>query len=90
MFTIGQWRNYEDLEECLTLNELIESYIGLQKGNDRLIENMAKMWGATPNESTKLNFDQKNSEPQDIVSNPVEAVGGDKFGVGFGLGHTEI
>lgn len=88
MFTIGRWDNYEHLEECLTIDELIESYIGLQKGNDRLIENMARMWGATPKEDDRLELGK--SEPKDIVEAPVSAPGGEKFGVGFGLGHTEI
>lgn len=44
------------------------------------------MWGATPKEEPE--FDKK--DVKDIVTNPVKAKGGEKFGVGFGLGHAEL
>lgn len=88
MFTIGQWRNFEDLEECLTLDELVETYIGLRESDNRIIEGMARMWGV---EMQSGGIDQQEEdEIRDIVSSPVQDSSGEQFGVGFGLGHMEI
>lgn len=47
VFTIvGQWRNYDDLEECLCLDELIDSYNSIVERENRQMEFQAKIQGA--------------------------------------------
>jgi hypothetical protein len=56
VFMLGQWRNYDDLEECLTLDELTVTFNALVERDNRNMEFQARLQGvemADEPESTK-------------------------------------
>lgn len=83
------------MEECLTIDELIETYLGIMKQENRLFKTFARVMGADVKDDDDdfgrvVNNLKKENEAKDIVSAPIQAKGGEKFGIGFGLGHTEV
>jgi hypothetical protein len=61
VFLLGRWKNYDDLEESLTLNELIETYAAKFEAENRIIEAHVKIAGGTI-EKPKLESDTEPKE----------------------------
>lgn len=90
---MGAWETYDELEESLTIQELMETYVGMMEQHNRFVKSMARLMGAEVKEDSKSDFDRvlerARSEEEDIVSRPIKTKSGDQFGIGFGLGYEE-
>jgi hypothetical protein len=71
---LGAWKSYVELEENLTLSELIELYSGILNSKMEDFKNMARANGATINEEQKGGDDQATSFA-DIISRVKERAG---------------
>lgn len=93
MFLLGQWRNYDDLEECLTIDELTTTYAAiLGKENDRMMFQAkiagAEIQGEQSQEKSGGLAAYMEEREQEMRQN--KAVSGQKVDFGQGLGYRVI
>ena len=103
VFQIGAWKSFDDLEECLTLEELFESYKGIIDRDNR---NAEAMFGADDSSlpvgdhsggGSSTAFDQIRNKikpergPKDITEvGQITDQSGAKFGIGAGIGYKKV
>lgn len=73
----------------------METYLAMKEQHNNQMRDMARMWGADVESSSgESDFDRiaRNiqGENEDITQSPIRAKGGESFGVGFGLGYSEV
>lgn len=91
VFRLGNWKNYDDLEEHLTLEELIETYSAIIDEQNRQQRNLARMMGAKISEPEEFGAREPGKYSPDIVTNPIKhAKSGDIFGINNGIGYEVI
>jgi len=99
VFLLGNWKNYEELEESLSMPELIQTFKSMQKTEEEKRKFLASLQGVN------LNGEEKTEGPtfediqrralgidasgDDVVSlqGPLAAKQG--FGIGLGLGYSK-
>jgi hypothetical protein len=99
VFLLGNWKNYEELEESLSMPELIQTFKSMQKTEDEKRKFLASLQGVD------LNTEEKKEGPtfediqrralgieasaDDVVSlqGPLAVQQG--FGIGAGLGYSK-
>lgn len=98
VFLLGNWRNYEELEDNLSMPELVQTFKAMQKTESEKREFLAMIQGVTLNGSKEEEgptFDDIrrralgiNASADDVVSlqGPMAAEAG--FGIGEGLGYV--
>jgi len=100
LFLLGHWKNYEDLEENLSMPELINTFKAIQKTEDEKRRFLASIQGVDlkgEDEETKKGptFEDIRrkalgikANAEDVVSlqGPLAREAG--FGIGAGLGYT--
>lgn len=87
MAYVGAWKNYDELEECLTLDELLELYKGAVEEEARRTNNTAKAFGAEgleldlglPDDNSSTDEEQQEAEDtlSSIFSRASDRVGKD-------------
>ena len=99
VFLLGNWKNYDELEDNLSMPELIQTFKSMQKTEEEKRKFLASLQGINLNEETKEEgptFDDIrkralgiNASADDVVSlqGPYAAEAG--FGIGAGLGYSK-
>jgi hypothetical protein len=59
VFLLGTWKNYEELEYSLTLDELLDIYKGIVERETRQTKTQARLMGVEPLE------DDEETEPEE-------------------------
>lgn len=91
MFLLGQWRNYDDLEECMTLDELTTTYSAILEKENKRMEFEAKIAGAElKNESNSSGGLKEYMRQKEQEMREAKAVAGQTADFGAGIGHTVI
>lgn len=93
----GAWKNFHDLEDSLTLEELSELYdIAVEKQN-RLFQVLAKVNGIDVEEETSVNSSKKRipmssdeAERMSMNENKFIKSGEDLSGFQYGLGYETV
>lgn len=67
MFLLGQWRNFEELEEWLTLDELFEAFNALTEKENRRMEFEARLAGAEMKGESNKNSRQADTDKSSLV-----------------------
>ena len=75
---MGNWKNYDELEENLSIDELIYTLNAYRKRQGEEHKFMAALQGV----------DLSDNEPVDITDMTPSQVVSSGFGVGMGLGHS--
>jgi len=88
VFLLGRWKNYDELEECLTFEELTAIINALREKEARENRFMAAIQGIDLEESSDTAPEQKDLG--DIKSVQGYAAAQEGFGIGMGLGYMEI
>jgi hypothetical protein len=99
VFLLGNWKNYEELEESLSMPELIQTFKSMQKTEEEKRKFLASLQGVN------LNGEEKTEGPtfEDIQRRAlgIDASGDDVvslqgplatqqgFGIGVGLGYSK-
>ncbi len=80
MFLLGNWKSYDELEEQLSIDELLATLNSFRKQKREDQKFLAALQGV----------DLSESEPADITDlsgyNAAEA----GFGIGMGIGHSKV
>ena len=84
MFLLGRWKNYEDLEASLTIDELIATINALREKEDRDRKFLAAINGIDLDEEATPAPD---GDITDLRGFQAQQEG---FGIGLGLGYMEI
>lgn len=88
MFLLGRWKNYDELEECLTFEELTAIINALRDKEARENRFMAAIQGIDLDENDTTAPGQKDLGDIKNVNGYVAAQEG--FGIGMGLGYGEL
>lgn len=78
VFTLGVWKNFEELESSLTLNELLELYSSIKKQEMRQLKMHLKAQGANVevfNDEESKSDDDKD-KPKTAMDFLQETIGG--------------
>jgi hypothetical protein len=75
---LGNWKNYEELEENLSIDELIHTLNAYRKRQSEDQKFFAALQGV----------DLSDKEPENITEMTPSQVVSSGFGVGMGLGHS--
>lgn len=98
VFLLGNWRNYEELEDNLSMPELIQTFKSMQKTEDEKRKFLASLQGVDLNESntegpTFEDVRRKalgiNATGDDILSLQGQFATEAGFGIGQGLGYVQ-
>jgi hypothetical protein len=99
VFLLGNWKNYEELEESLSMPELIQTFKSMQKTEEEKRKFLASLQGVNLNgeektEGSTFEDIQRralgiDASADDVVSlqGPLAAQQG--FGIGAGLGYSK-
>ena len=100
VFLLGNWKNYEELEESLSMPELIQTFKSMQKTEEEKRKFLASLQGVNLNgeeektEGPTFEDIQRralgiDASADDVVSlqGPLAAQQG--FGIGAGLGYSK-
>jgi hypothetical protein len=88
VFLLGRWKNYDELEECLTFEELTAIINALREKEARENKFMAAIQGIDlDEESTSASGQRDLGDIKDVQGYSAAQEG---FGVGFGLGYGEL
>ena len=99
MFLLGHWKNYEELEENLSMPELIKTLEAMHKKEERDKKFTASLQGVNleeePEESNSFEDIQRKvagieTSGDDIVSLQGQFAARAGFGIGMGLGYNKI
>ena len=66
---LGQWKNYDDLEEALTLNELMITYNRILENRHQHMEFSAKIAGVEIKKSSSTNSSESEPKNTSLVEN---------------------
>ena len=86
MFLLGHWKNYDELEESLSFDELLITVNAIRDKDARDKKFMAMLQGIDLDEETSKAEENK----QDIKTLSGTAAAQAGFGIGFGLGFMEV
>lgn len=86
MFLLGHWKNYDELEESLSFDELLITVNAIRDKDARDKKFMAMLQGIDLDEETAKAEENK----QDITTLSGTAAAQTGFGIGFGLGFMEV
>ena len=86
MFLLGHWKNYDELEESLSFDELLITVNAIRDKDARDKKFMAMLQGIDLDEETAKAEENK----QDIKTLSGTAAAQTGFGIGFGLGFMEV
>ena len=83
---LGHWKNYDELEESLSVDELLITVNALREREDRERQFLAALQGIDLNESEG----SESESDGDIVDLTGYAASQAGFGINMGIGHMEI
>jgi len=86
VFLLGHWKNYDELEESLSFDELLITVNAIRDKDARDKKFMAMLQGIDLDEETSKAEENK----QDIKTLSGTAAAQAGFGIGFGLGFMEV
>ncbi len=99
VFLLGNWKNYEELEESLSMPELIQTFKAMQKTEEEKRKFLASLQGVNLNEEEKTEgptFEDIqrralgiNASGDDVVSLQGQLAAQQGFGIGAGLGYSK-
>lgn len=99
VFLLGNWKNYEELEDSLSMPELIQTFKSMQKTEEEKRKFLAMLQGVDLNDSSEEegpSFDDVRRKAfgieasgDDIVSLQGQFASEAGFGIGAGLGYTK-
>lgn len=87
------------MEDELTLDELMATYRGMMEKEYRQTKNFARVMGVMPDDeeqdgesdfdrvARRVGLKSDKDKSNDITDNPIRGKGGEKFGVGSGIGY---
>lgn len=81
MFLLGNWKNYEELEEELSVDELLATLNAIRKNRYEEQKFLAMMQGID------ISDDNYKSDIADLKGAAASAQG---FGIGLGLAHSVV
>ena len=84
---LGRWKNYDELEECLTFEELTAIINALREKETRENRFMAALQGVDLDEESTSSSHRELGDIKDVQGYTAVQEG---FGVGMGLGYVEI
>jgi len=87
VFLLGRWKNYDELEECLTFEELTAIINALRDKEARENRFMAAIQGIDLDEDSTSSSQKNLGDIKDVQGHTAAQEG---FGVGFGLGYMEL
>jgi hypothetical protein len=87
VFLLGHWKNYDQLEESLCVEELVAIIDAIRKKEEREKTFLAALQGIDMTEGTSSN---KEDEISDVTSLKGFQAAEAGFGIGLGLGYMEI
>lgn len=99
MFLLGQWKNFDDLEESVTLDELVQIFNSLTERENRRMEFQARMAGAEIKGDSDNTQKQASTEPNSLADRlrakkqeklQAESKAGKTTEFAQGVGHTVI
>jgi hypothetical protein len=96
---LGHWKNYEDLEENLSMPELIHTFKAMQKSEEDKRKFLAAIQGVDLNSTEEKNgpsFEDVqrralgiNASGDDVVGLQGSLAASAGFGIGMGLGYSK-
>ena len=99
VFLLGNWKNYEELEESLSMPELIQTFKSMQKTEDEKRKFLASLQGINLNseeEKEGPTFDDirrkalgVNAKGDDVLSLQGSFASEAGFGINAGLGYSK-
>jgi len=99
VFLLGNWKNYEELENSLSMPELIQTFKSMQKSESEKRKFLASIQGVDLNQEENENsttFEDVrrralgvNASADDVVSLQGSFAAEAGFGVGAGLGYSK-
>ena len=84
---LGRWKNYDELEECLTFEELTAIINALREKEARENRFMAAIQGIDLDEDSPSSSQKDLGDIKDVQGYAAVQEG---FGVGMGLGYGEL
>lgn len=85
---LGRWKNYEDLEASLCYDELLVTLNAMRERERRDRIFFAALQGVDLEE--ELGSNPEKEAKQDITTLSGYAAAQEGFGIGFGLGYSEV
>jgi hypothetical protein len=99
VFLLGNWKNYEELEDSLSMPELIQTFKSMQKTEEEKRKFLAMLQGVDLNDSSEEegpSFDDVrrkafgiDASKDDIISLQGQFASEAGFGIGAGLGYSK-
>jgi hypothetical protein len=98
VFLLGNWKNYEELEESLSMPELIQTFKSMQKTEEEKRKFLAMLQGINLEEDKKEGptFEDVrrkalgiNASGDDVLSLQGQFAQESGFGIGAGLGYSK-
>jgi hypothetical protein len=99
VFLLGNWKNYEELEDSLSMPELIQTFKSMQKTEEEKRKFLAMLQGVDLNDSSEEDspsFDDVRRKAlgieasgDDVVSLQGQFASEAGFGIGAGLGYAK-
>jgi hypothetical protein len=83
VFLLGRWKNYDEMEEDLTVEELLAAYNAIFKKENRFTKVIAAMWGADIGDDE----DEGSVQARDITSLTGYTANKVGFGIENGIGY---
>ncbi len=80
MFLIGNWKSYDELEEQLSIDELLATLNSIRKQKREEQKFLAALQGV----------DLSDTEPADITELSGYHAAEAGFGIGMGIGHAKV
>ena len=88
MFLLGHWKNYDELESSLCIEELIAILDAIRKKEDRERKFSAALQGVDLGDTVEEK--QNHGEANDVTNLKGFQAAESGFGIGLGLGYAEI
>lgn len=79
MFLLGRWKNYDELEDSLTIEELLATISAIRDKENNERKFNAAIQG--------IDLDEETAPPADITTLSGGAAARSGFGIGMGLGY---
>lgn len=86
MFLLGRWKNFDEMEEDLTVEELLEAYNAIFKKEHRFTRVMAAVMGADVGDDEE----ESGSQHRDITSLTGYSANKVGFGIDNGIGYEML
>jgi hypothetical protein len=98
VFLLGNWKNYDDLENNLSMPELVQTFKSMQKTKEEKRKFLASLQGVDLGEESQeegSSFEEVrlramgiNANTSDVVSLQGQIAAEAGFGIGAGLGYS--